>query len=73
VVRTLRQQRRLHLPNRIARQEWRRRYRLDFPWPGSSHEAATVWSPGLSSAGTSVVGSVALETLVKATSWSVFV
>ena len=37
------------------------------------HGAATVWSPGLNNAGTSAVGSVALETLVKATGWSVFV
>lgn len=37
------------------------------------HGAATVWSPGLNDAGTSAVGSVALETLVKATGWSVFV
>lgn len=37
------------------------------------HGAVTVWSPGLNKAGTSAVGSVALETLVKATGWSVFV
>lgn len=37
------------------------------------HGAITVWSPGLNAAGTSAVGSVALETLVKATAWSVFV
>ncbi len=35
--------------------------------------AVTVWSPGLNWAGTSAAGSVALETLVKATAWSVFV
>lgn len=32
-----------------------------------------VWSPGLNPAGTSHVGSVALEALVKSTGWSVFV
>lgn len=37
------------------------------------HGAAAVWSPGLNHAGTSAVGSIALETLVKATGWSVFV
>jgi glutaminase len=37
------------------------------------HGAVTVWSPGLNWAGTSAVGSLALETLVKATAWSVFV
>ncbi|TWU48044.1 glutaminase [Rubripirellula reticaptiva] len=37
------------------------------------HGAVAVWSPGLNQAGTSAVGSLALEALVKATGWSVFV
>ncbi len=37
------------------------------------HGSVAVWSPGLNSAGTSTVGSIALETLVKLTGWSVFV
>ncbi|MFY9252620.1 MAG: glutaminase [Fuerstiella sp.] len=37
------------------------------------HGSVCVWSPGLNKAGTSHVGSVALETLVKLTGWSVFV
>ena len=35
--------------------------------------AIAVWSPGLNLAGTSTVGSIALETLVDETGWSVFV
>ena len=31
-----------------------------------------VWSPGLNEAGTSTVGSIALEALVRETGWSVF-
>ena len=38
-----------------------------------SHGSVAVWSPGLNSAGTSAVGSLALETLVRLTGWSVFV
>jgi len=37
------------------------------------HGSIAVWSPGLNHAGTSLVGSVALEAFVKATGWSVFV
>ncbi len=37
------------------------------------HGSIAVWSPGLNKAGTSTVGSIALETLVRATGWSVFV
>lgn len=37
------------------------------------HGAVTVWSPGLNDAGTSTVGSLALETLMQSTRWSVFV
>lgn len=36
------------------------------------HGSIAVWSPGLNAAGTSLVGSVALEALVKCTGWSVF-
>jgi len=36
------------------------------------HGSIAVWSPGLNQAGTSTVGSIALETLVRATGWSVF-
>ncbi|WOE76593.1 glutaminase [Alterisphingorhabdus coralli] len=35
--------------------------------------AIAVWSPGLNDAGTSTVGSIALESLVEQTGWSVFV
>ncbi len=35
--------------------------------------AVAVWSPGLNKAGTSMVGGIALESLVKITGWSVFV
>nr|WP_254305621.1 glutaminase [Sphingopyxis sp. BSNA05] len=34
--------------------------------------AVTVWSPGLNEAGTSLVGSIALEHFTKAIGWSVF-
>ncbi len=37
------------------------------------HGSICVWSPGLNKAGTSFVGSLALETLVRITGWSVFV
>ena len=37
------------------------------------HGTVAVWSPGLNSAGTSQVGSLALETLVRTTGWSVFI
>lgn len=37
------------------------------------HGSVCVWSPGLNAAGTSQVGSMALETLVRLTGWSVFV
>lgn len=37
------------------------------------HGSICVWSPGLNEAGTSFVGSLALETFVKKTGWSVFV
>ncbi|APZ95295.1 glutaminase [Fuerstiella marisgermanici] len=37
------------------------------------HGSIAVWSPGLNKAGTSHVGSLALETLVRLTGWSVFV
>lgn len=37
------------------------------------HGAIATWSPGLNAAGTSTVGSIALETLVEKTGWSVFV
>lgn len=37
------------------------------------HGSIAVWSPGLNPAGTSTVGSIALETLVDRTGWSVFV
>lgn len=37
------------------------------------HGAIAVWSPGLNEAGTSQVGSLALEVLVRKTGWSVFV
>lgn len=37
------------------------------------HGSIAVWSPGLNPAGTSLVGSLALESLVKTTGWSVFV
>ncbi|NJN71078.1 MAG: glutaminase [Nitrospira sp.] len=37
------------------------------------HGSVAVWSPGLNAAGTSLVGSLALEALVKITGWSVFV
>lgn len=37
------------------------------------HGAIAVWSPGLNEAGTSAVGSLALESLVRQTGWSVFV
>ncbi len=37
------------------------------------HGSVAVWSPGLNAAGTSQVGSLALEALVKLTGWSVFV
>jgi len=37
------------------------------------HGAVTVWSPGLNDAGTSTVGSLALETLMETTRWSAFV
>jgi glutaminase len=36
------------------------------------HGAVAVWSPGLNEAGTSVVGGIALEALVRAAGWSVF-
>ena len=36
-------------------------------------DSVAVWSPGLNAAGTSLVGSLALEALVKITGWSVFV
>lgn len=36
------------------------------------HGAVAVWSPGLNKAGTSMVGGIALETLVRTTDWSVF-
>jgi glutaminase len=36
------------------------------------HGSVAVWSPGLNQAGTSTVGSIALETLVRVTGWSVF-
>ncbi len=36
------------------------------------HGTIAVWSPGLNRAGTSMVGSVALEELVRQTGWSVF-
>jgi glutaminase len=39
--------------------------------PGTG--AVVVWSPGLNTAGTSLVGSVALESLAERTGWSVFV
>jgi glutaminase len=35
--------------------------------------AIAVWSPGLNASGTSMVGAIALEELVEATGWSVFV
>lgn len=37
------------------------------------HGSIAVWSPGLNNAGTSMVGSLALESLVDLTGWSVFV
>jgi len=37
------------------------------------HGEIVVWSPGLNEAGTSQVGSLALEVLVRQTGWSVFV
>ncbi|PXW74376.1 L-glutaminase [Blastomonas natatoria] len=37
------------------------------------HGAIAVWSPGLNASGTSMVGAIALEELVEATGWSVFV
>ncbi len=37
------------------------------------HGTIAVWSPGLNAAGTSEVGSLALETLIRQTGWSVFV
>ncbi|WP_373487435.1 glutaminase [Blastomonas sp.] len=37
------------------------------------HGVIATWSPGLNAAGTSMVGAVALEELVEATGWSVFV
>ena len=37
------------------------------------HGTVAVWSPGLNAAGTSMVGAIALETLVEQTGWSVFV
>lgn len=37
------------------------------------HGSIAVWSPGLNNAGTSMVGSLALESLVRITGWSVFV
>lgn len=37
------------------------------------HGAIAVWSPGLNEAGTSAVGSLALESFVRQTGWSVFV
>jgi glutaminase len=37
------------------------------------HGAIAVWSPGLNASGTSMVGAIALEELVDATGWSVFV
>lgn len=37
------------------------------------HGAIAVWSPGLNGSGTSMVGAIALEELVEATGWSVFV
>ena len=36
------------------------------------HGTVAVWSPGLNQAGTSMVGSIALEELVRQTGWSVF-
>ena len=36
------------------------------------HGTIAVWSPGLNRAGTSMVGSIALEELVRQTGWSVF-
>lgn len=36
------------------------------------HGTIAVWSPGLNKAGTSMVGSIALEELVRQTGWSVF-
>ncbi|MEO1044273.1 MAG: glutaminase [Pseudomonadota bacterium] len=38
-----------------------------------TYGAIAVWSPGLNHAGTSTVGSIALEALVEQTGWSVFV
>jgi glutaminase len=37
------------------------------------HGSIAVWSPGLNEAGTSMVGSLALVSLVEITGWSVFV
>lgn len=37
------------------------------------HGAIAVWSPGLNNAGTSTVGGLALESLVRQTGWTVFV
>lgn len=37
------------------------------------HGTVAVWSPGLNAAGTSMVGAIALETLIEQTGWSVFV
>ena len=37
------------------------------------HGSIAVWSPGLNESGTSTVGSLALEELIKLTGWSVFV
>ena len=37
------------------------------------HGSIAVWSPGLNDAGTSMVGSLALESLVEITGWTVFV
>ncbi|KAA1262319.1 Thermolabile glutaminase [Rubripirellula obstinata] len=37
------------------------------------HGAIAVWSPGLNEAGTSTVGSLALESFVRQTGWTVFV
>lgn len=37
------------------------------------HGAIAVWSPGLNEAGTSTVGSLALESLARQTGWTVFV
>ena len=36
------------------------------------HGSIAVWSPGLNESGTSTVGSIALETLVCRTGWTVF-